>query len=166
MVPSRRLALTTKVKSPLEGGLNVPRMVALSLLRETVDVISTRGWCHQRAQRFILGWGQPRHPSKFETVGVEAISVAEHPRPSRRQWLIGGGRIGGCLHKLFGVGRSSAHTGKENTQPSSPAINRHRTGKRSGLCHVKAIRGRWPAEPISSALPHLPGRPAGFRNRY
>ena len=28
MVPIRRLPLATKVKSPLEGGLNVPRMMA------------------------------------------------------------------------------------------------------------------------------------------
>ncbi|OAI49517.1 hypothetical protein AYO43_10565 [Nitrospira sp. SCGC AG-212-E16] len=57
MVATRMEALTTKVKSPLEGGLNDPRMTAVSLLREIVDVISNSWLVPSKNSTVILGWG-------------------------------------------------------------------------------------------------------------
>ena len=57
MVATRSDALTTKVKSPVEGGLNVPRMTALSLLREIVDVISNSWLAPSNSSTLITGMG-------------------------------------------------------------------------------------------------------------
>src|SRR5512147_1122732 len=122
MVPTRRLPLATKMKSPCEGGLNMPRITDVSLIRETVEVISNSWLAPSNSSTLTRGWGLAAASfnvwSNWRSMAISRSRSTQGFRGAGGWSAVGGDET--VCHRLSGAGRSSAQVWPKKN-PSNPA---------------------------------------------